>query len=89
MSISAVDNVQCVAVMGLSLKLPNVCRYLCAMQHITRIELLQLERAFAYREFGDCLSFDCGDCCTVSPFLGDVDCVLEETNGQQSKITAW
>lgn len=89
MSISAVDNVQCVAVTGLSLKLPKVWRYLCAMQHITRMELLQLARPFAYRELGGCVWFDCGECRTVPPPLGDEDWLLMETKGQQSRMTAW
>lgn len=44
--ISAADNVQYVAVTGLSLKLPNVCLYFCAMEIIDLIDAEQALYAF-------------------------------------------
>jgi hypothetical protein len=46
MMISAADNVQYVAVTGLSLKLPNVCLYFCAMEIIDRTDAEQAVNAF-------------------------------------------
>jgi hypothetical protein len=46
MMIRATDKVQCVAVTGLSLKLPNVWRYFCAMEIIDRTEAQQASNAF-------------------------------------------
>lgn len=51
MMINAADNVQCVAVMGLSLKLPKVCLYFCTRMHMDRTEALQLEMASCVREW--------------------------------------
>lgn len=46
MMINAADKVQYVAVIGLSLKLPNVCLYFCATDMISRTEALQAVSAF-------------------------------------------
>lgn len=48
--ISAADRVQYVAVIGLILKLPNVCLYFWIMRHIERIEELQFASALTVRE---------------------------------------
>lgn len=53
MRIRATDKVQCVAVTGLSLKLPNVCRYFCAMEIIERTEAQQASSAFLDVVFSD------------------------------------
>lgn len=46
----AAERVQYVAVMGLILKLPNVCLYFWIMRHIERIEELQFASALTVRE---------------------------------------
>jgi hypothetical protein len=46
MMTNAADKVQYVAVTGLSLKLPNVCRYFWATEIIDRIEAQQAVSAF-------------------------------------------
>jgi hypothetical protein len=63
MMIDAAESMQCVAVIGLSLKLPNACLYFWAMTHIPRAESAHIAMAFCWQERSDSLSllfwFDC------------------------------
>lgn len=85
--INAADNVQCVAVMGLSLKLPNVCLYFCAVMHMDLTDALQLERAFCVLACSGEVSspFDCR-CLLVLPSFAEWEWVVR--NGPQSKMYA-
>lgn len=87
--ISAADRVQYVAVIGLILKLPNVCLYFWMMRHIERMEELQLAIAFSDREWSCCFS-SCGECWFV---VGFSDLVVAKgllKNGpQRSMMVVW
>lgn len=81
MMISAADNVQYVAVTGLSLKLPNVCLYFCAMAIIDRIDAQQAVNAFWEVRFSGVFSCCSGDFFWSSLFEGG----LPLRKGPQSK----
>lgn len=74
MMVRPADKMQWVAVMGLSLKLPKVCRYCWAVMHIARTEVPQAARAFSDRSIS----------CDFSPSfceVGFVQCGADALEG--------
>lgn len=84
MIINAADKVQYVAVIGLSLKLPNVCLYFCVTEIIDRTEALQAVSAFWEVGFSGAFSGWSVDF-LFSSFFGDG---LPLRNGPQSRRNA-
>lgn len=90
MMIDAADSMQCVAVIGLSLKLPNLCLYFWATTHIPRVELAHIAMTSCLQARSDSLSLlFCCDCRSAGLLASWLAGLLLRKGTQSKMYTVW